>query len=73
MQRKRDPLSSGDVLMFENLMAKQDADPRDRIFAGFVLFCIGARLRVGDAAKIKEEPTLDMQYDVDGSGAFGFV
>ena len=43
-------------------------DPRDRIFAGFVVSCVHARLRVGDALRIETEPVLDLP---DGSQAGG--
>jgi len=33
---------------------------RDRVLAGFVLFCVYARLRVGDASRTNCEPTLDV-------------
>ena len=35
-------------------------DPRDRIVAGFVAFCVHARLRVGDALRISREPLIDL-------------
>ena len=34
-------------------------DPRDRTVAGFVAFCVHARLRVGDALRISREPLID--------------
>ena len=42
-------------------------DPRDS--AGFVVFCVHARLRVGEAFRIEAEPVLDLP---DGSEA-GFA
>ena len=35
-------------------------DPRDRMVAGFVAFCVHARLRVGDALRISREPLIDL-------------
>eukprot|EP00974_Lingulodinium_polyedra_P078395 7590411-Lingulodinium_polyedra.AAC.1 len=35
----------------------------DKVVAGFAVFCVGARLRVGDAARIRSEPTLELHLE----------
>ena len=67
--KKRAPLTKAEVLSLESFMMDDSTDPdmpRDKILAGFALFCLYTRTRVGDAARICIEPTLDLASD--GSG-----
>ena len=57
----------GFLLMFQPsevakivLEATFGRDPRDQILAGFVAWCVHARLRVGDALRTPAEPSLDL-------------
>jgi hypothetical protein len=58
--RKRFPLTKVECIKLETLLSDSSAPPRDRILAGFLLMCLYSRVRVGDATRIKHEPTLDV-------------
>ena len=74
--RKREPLTKAELVLLEWFVVDGPADNtdsggmRDRILAGFVLFCVYARLRVGDASRIDREPTLDVHPET-GEGHAG--
>jgi len=62
---KRLPLTKSELVLLEEFVCNQFDETfgeawRDKTFAGFVLFCVYARLRVGDASRINQEPTLDV-------------
>ena len=67
--RKRQPLTKAELVLLEWFMVDGPSDDpdsmgmRDRILAGFVLFCVYGRLRVGDASRINREPTLDVNRE----------
>ena len=70
MRRKRDtkkmeafPVEF--VCMLEEAVVAGDGDVVDLVFQGFVLWCIHARARFGDAARVAGEPILDV---ADGDG-----
>ena len=67
IQVKRQQLSVRMVTALEDVVCDSRADSRDRVFAGFALFCVFARLRVGDAARIRGGVKLDLH------GGTGFV
>ena len=67
VQVKRQELSVKMVTVLENVVCNAAEDRRDRIFAGFALFCVYGRLRAGDAAKIRGGVELDL------CGGKGFV
>jgi hypothetical protein len=69
VQVKRQQLSVKMVTMLEDIVCSGTEDRCDRIFAGFALFCVYGRLRVGDAAKIKG----GVELDLGPSGCDGFV
>jgi hypothetical protein len=69
VQVKRQQLSVNMVMSLEDIVCSTAEDRRDRIFAGFALFCVFGRLRVGDAAKIKG----GVKLDLTPSGCDGFV
>ena len=63
--RKRHPLTKDELVALERFLDSNSDDNtlRDRTVAGFILFCVYCRLRVGDAARIVREPTLDVNRD----------
>ena len=60
---KRLALSKVEILRLEAFLADPSGAVRDRVLAGFLLFCLFARLRVGDATRLDQEPTLDVISD----------
>ena len=65
--KKRSPLTKAELVLLEQFVVRgSDEDPgrdaswRDRCMAGFALFCVYCRLRVGDASRIHSEPKLDV-------------
>ena len=67
--KQRDPLSAEMVRELEAYVVS-DCEPSSCVLAGFMLFCVHARARVGDAIRADLEPTLDVP---DPSVPFGFV
>ena len=68
VRKQRSPLTKAEVVSLELFMT-DDTSPdkeRDGILAGFVLFCLYTRTRVGDACRIGVELTVDLRPD--GSG-----
>ena len=69
VRKQRSPLTKAEVVSLELFMMDESASPdmeRDKILAGFALFCLYTRTRVGDASRISVEPTVDLRPD--GSG-----
>ena len=76
MQVKRDPLTLEQVRLLEMHVCDPAAEAQDKIFGGFLLYCVGARLRVGDAAKISQEPKLEQGQATaaeEGCLPYGFI
>ena len=69
MQVKRQVLSAKMVMSLEDIVDDEDEDRRDRVFAGFALFCVFGRQRAGDAAKIKN----GVKLDLEGTSCDGYV
>ena len=64
---KRVPLTKAELLRLEAfLLEDAPGTERDRVLVGFILFCTFARLRVGDASRIRIEPTLDVSDEGRG-------
>ena len=64
---KKQPFSAEDVVKMESMLVDFEAGrahlatpASQMVCLGFVLFCIHARARFGDAARIVDEPTLDI-------------
>ena len=68
IRRQRPPLTASMVMRLEAFMV--DASREQRVVAGFVLFCLHGRARVGDALRADVEPKLDIP---EASSTFGFV
>ena len=59
MTKRSTPLHKKAVMALERACV-HDPNPVNRSKAGFLRFCIGARARGGDAARIGKEPELDL-------------
>ena len=69
VRKQRSPLTKAEVVSLELIMMDESISPdmeRDKILAGFALFCLYTSTRVGDASRISVEPTVDLRPD--GSG-----
>jgi hypothetical protein len=64
--RKRLVLTKAELLSVEDFLSNPSGPQRDRILAGFLLFCVYGRLRVGDASRISSEPVLDVSSTGEG-------
>ena len=66
---QRDVLTVPMVRFLEGLLS-EDHGVELKVLVGFLLFCLHARARVGDAIRGDKEPTLDIP---EADGQFGFV
>ena len=72
-KRQRDVLPVIMVKSLEELVCSSTANVGDKIFAGFVLLCLHARARVGDALRADREPHLDVDELGEGFIEAGFL
>ncbi len=78
LDRKRDtvqapPLPVGAVLALERTVMNEGCSRSVRIVAGFALFCVGGRLRHGDATRIMKEPVIEPEAVMKHGRGHGFI
>ena len=81
--KQAEPLSVAAVEILEDAIFNKDYPIAKRIIAGFVRFCVGARLRHSDATRITTEPKMDdarpahsdpdTDEDEHDTSMFGFI
>ena len=59
LTKKATVLKNNAVAVLEKVVCESKSNMA-RVIAGFLRFCIGSRCRVGDATRIAQEPTLDL-------------
>jgi len=64
--RQAPPLTSLHVRRIQDLIQDKKAQVQERVMAGFLAFCIEARLRISDAQHVVKEPSLDLGSDGQG-------
>jgi len=65
-KKQQDVLPVVMVHALEELICSPECNAHDKVFVGFVWFCLHARARVGDALRADRETSLDVDDDGEG-------